>query len=106
MAGISNLKRVQAIIRERTSNNKLIYFSINQNQIVSDGAMFYRDTNGNVMCTHHSNGAVSSNDGSGNSAARKRPWFKYHAGTTETSSNTAVHARNYSMRQINTYSNC
>ena len=24
MAGISNLKRVQAIIRERTSNNKLI----------------------------------------------------------------------------------
>ena len=70
--------------------------SINQNQIVSDGAMFYRDTNGNVMCTHHSNGAISSNDGSGNSAARKRPWFKYHASTTETTSTTTTHARDYS----------
>jgi len=69
--------------------------SINQNQIVSDGAMFYRDTSGNVMSTHHSNGAVSSNDGSGATAPRKRPWFKYHAGTTETSSTTSTHARDY-----------
>lgn len=72
--------------------------SINQNQIVSDGAMFYRDTNGNVMNTHHSNGAISSNDGSGNSAARKRPWFKYHAQTTTSTSDTSQHASNYSER--------
>ena len=69
--------------------------SINQSQIVSDGAMFYRDTGGNVVCTHHSNGAISSNDGSGSSAARKRPWFKYHANTTQTSTSTSTHASNY-----------
>lgn len=69
--------------------------SINQNQIVSDGAMFYRDANGDVVCTHHSNGAISCNDGSGNSATRKRPWFYYNAGTTVVSSNTSTHASNY-----------
>ena len=69
--------------------------SINQNQIITDGAMFYRDANGDIVQTHHANGAVSSAAGTSSGAARKRPWFYYNAGTTESTSTTSTHARDY-----------
>ncbi len=72
--------------------------SINQNQIVSDGAMYYRDANGDIVFTHHTNGAMASTDGTGASAARKRPWFKYHATSTNSTTNTDAHHTNYQSR--------
>ena len=69
--------------------------SINQNQIITDGAMFYRDANGDIVQTHHANGAISSSAGTSSGAARKRPWFYYNAGTTESTSTTSTHARGY-----------